>query len=85
VTSLSAASRPRLAPKARLRHDRIADATLLLYPEHGLVLNASATAILRACDGRTVGEIATALAAPLDDVLEFLTTLAARGLVVAEP
>jgi pyrroloquinoline quinone biosynthesis protein D len=78
---VTAASRPRLASKARLRHDRIADADMLLYPEHGLVLNASASAILRACDGRTVAEIAEALAAPVADVLDFLTTLAARGLV----
>ena len=74
-------SRPRLASKARLRHDRIANADMLLYPEHGLVLNASAAAIVRALDGRSVAEIAAALAAPVGDVLELLTTLAARGLV----
>ena len=78
---VTAESRPRLAPKARLRHDRIAQADMLLYPEHGLVLNASASAILRACDGRTVAEIAESLAAPVADVLELLTTLAERGLV----
>jgi pyrroloquinoline quinone biosynthesis protein D len=74
-------SRPRLAGKARVRHDRIANADLLLYPEHGLQLNASAAAIVRALDGRTVAEIAAALQAPVADVLEFLTTLAERGLV----
>ncbi|HZJ71051.1 MAG TPA: PqqD family peptide modification chaperone, partial [Planctomycetota bacterium] len=55
--------------------------TLLLYPEHGLVLNPSAAAILRLCDGRSVRDIADELAAPVDDVLEFLTTLRDRGLV----
>jgi coenzyme PQQ biosynthesis protein PqqD len=78
---LSADSRPRLAPKARLRSDRISGETVLLYPERGLVLNQSATRILQLCDGRTAGEIATELAAPLDDVLEFLGALAERGLV----
>jgi coenzyme PQQ biosynthesis protein PqqD len=83
VSVLSADSRPRLSAKARLKYDRIANATMLLYPEHGLLLNDSATAILRSCDGRTIGEIASALAAPVDDVLAFLATLAERGLVHA--
>jgi pyrroloquinoline quinone biosynthesis protein D len=79
--SLSPESRPRLAPKARLKHDRIANEMLLLYPEHGLLLNASAAAIVQGCDGRTVAEIAESLAAPLSDVLAFLSALAERGLV----
>jgi coenzyme PQQ biosynthesis protein PqqD len=79
--ALSADSRPRLARKARLRNDRVSGETLLLYPEHGLVLNPSAAAILRLCDGRAVREIADELAAPVDDVLEFLTALGDRGLV----
>ena len=79
--AVSADSRPQLARKARLRTDRISGETLLLFPEHGLVLNPSAAAILRLCDGRSVSDIAAELAAPLDDVLEFLTTLSDRGLV----
>jgi coenzyme PQQ biosynthesis protein PqqD len=79
--AVSADSRPQLARKARLRTDRISGEILLLYPEHGLVLNPSAAAILRLCDGRSVRDIAAELAAPLDDVLEFLTTLSDRGLV----
>jgi pyrroloquinoline quinone biosynthesis protein D len=78
---VTADSRPKLASKVRLRHDRIANATMLLYPEHGLVLNESAAAIVRSLDGRTVAEIAAALTAPVDDLLELLTTLAERGLV----
>jgi hypothetical protein len=81
TTALSAESRPRLARKARLREDRIAGQTLLLYPEHGLVLNPSAAAIVRLCDGRSVRDIATELSAPLDDVLELLDALSDRGLV----
>ena len=78
---LSADSRPQLARKARLRTDRLTGETLLLYPEHGLVLSPSAAAILRLCDGRSIGDIAAELAAPIDDVLEFLATLSERGLV----
>ena len=81
TSALSADSRPHLARKTRLRADPLSGDTLLLYPEHGLVLNPSAAAILRLCDGRSVRDIADELAAPLDDVLEFLTSLRDRGLV----
>jgi pyrroloquinoline quinone biosynthesis protein D len=79
--ALSADSRPQLARKARLRTDRLTGETVLLYPEHGLVLNASAAAILRLCDGRSAADIAAELGAPLADVLEFLAALSDRGLV----
>lgn len=81
AVAVSADSRPRLARKARLHTDRITGEILLLYPEHGLVLNPSAAAIVRLCDGRPAGDIARALGAPLGDVLEFLIVLAERGLV----
>ena len=81
LAPLSPDSCPRLARKARLREDRIAGQTLLLYPEHGLVLNPSAAAIVRLCDGRSVRAIASELSAPLDDVLELLDALSDRGLV----
>ena len=81
TSALSADSRPQLARKTRLRTDRLSGETLLLYPEHGLILSPSAAAILRLCDGRSVGDIAAELAAPVGDVLEFLTTLSDRGLV----
>jgi pyrroloquinoline quinone biosynthesis protein D len=81
MPALSADSRPRLSRKARLRTDRLTGETLLLYPEHGLVLNASAAAILRLCDGRSAAAIASELAAPLGDVLDFLAALSERGLV----
>ena len=67
--ALSADSRPQLARKARLRTDRLTGETLLLYPEHGLVLNASAA--------MSPAE----LGAPLADVLDFLAALGERGLV----
>ena len=80
---LALESRPRLARKARLRTDPLSGDTLLLFPEHGLILNPSAAAILRLCDGRSAAEIAVELGAPPADVLESLTTLHDRGLVTA--
>lgn len=81
MSGISADSAPRLARKARLRTDRLTGETLLLYPEHGLVLNESAAAIMRLCDGRSAAAIATELGAPLSDVLELLNALGERGLV----
>ncbi|MFQ3623592.1 MAG: pyrroloquinoline quinone biosynthesis peptide chaperone PqqD, partial [Acetobacteraceae bacterium] len=53
-----------LAPKVRLREDHVGGATVLLAPERGLELNATAAAVLRALDGvRSVREIAALLAA----------------------
>lgn len=78
---MNAGTRLQLARKAKLRTDRLTGETLLLYPEHGLVLNQSAAAIVRLCDGREVAEIAAALDAPLSDVVALLQTLASRGLV----
>jgi pyrroloquinoline quinone biosynthesis protein D len=83
-----------LAPKVRLREDRITGRTVLLAPERGLELNASATAILRALDGtRTVREVATALAAAHDapaerietEAITLLSALAERALVRIAP
>jgi coenzyme PQQ biosynthesis protein PqqD len=87
-------ARPRLAPRARLRPDRQTGRTLLLYPEAGLALNATAAATLALCDGaRTLREIAVSLserfgrdAASIEaEIGSFLDTLAARGLVRLMP
>jgi coenzyme PQQ biosynthesis protein PqqD len=65
---IDAGARPRLAPKARLRHDRLAGRTLLLYPERGLALNETAAAILELCTGEaTVAEIIERLVARYGD------------------
>jgi pyrroloquinoline quinone biosynthesis protein D len=87
----SADTRPRLAPKARLRFDRKSGQYMLLYPERGLVLNATASDILQLCTGEhTVEAIVDHLAAKYGteprevverQVREFLASMAARGLV----
>jgi hypothetical protein len=65
----------------RLRHDRVRDRWLLLGPERGYVLNASALAIVQRLDGRTTRAIAGALGGPLNDVIALVEELARRGLV----
>ena len=86
---IALAARPRLAPKARLRRDRISGKTLIVYPERGLALNDTGAEILALCDGeRCVGEIIEALAARhgadarlADEVRGFLQELADRNLL----
>jgi pyrroloquinoline quinone biosynthesis protein D len=81
---------PRLARKARLKWDAIESRWMLLAPERGIALSASAAAILKRCDGSaSIDAIAQALAeetrAPVDevarDVASFVTEMHARGLV----
>lgn len=82
--------RPRLAPKARLRADRATGGMMLLAPEKGLALNATAAAALELCDGaRSVAAICEELSARFGrdaaaiegDVLPFFTALRDRGLL----
>jgi pyrroloquinoline quinone biosynthesis protein D len=82
---------PRLARKARLRYDRLADRYVLLTPERGFLLNQTAGDILRLCDGtRRIGMIAAMLheAYPQTprhalhaQIQAFLESLALRGLL----
>ena len=84
-------ARPRLSRKVRLRFDRRSGRYLLLYPETGLELNRTATEIARLCTGAwTTDDIAQRLAriyvdvspdAIKRDVVDFLATLARRGLL----
>jgi len=82
---------PRLAAKARLKADAVGGQELLLFPEAALVLNETAAAIVRLCDGaRGIDAIADILAQRFDDrppqaigdeVRAFLLRLRERGLV----
>ncbi|HWE30630.1 MAG TPA: pyrroloquinoline quinone biosynthesis peptide chaperone PqqD [Polyangia bacterium] len=83
-------SRPRLASKARLKWDRHANKHMLLYPEHGLILNDSAASIVQLCDGQsTIADIVNALADQSGgareqvetDVIAFVSTMRERGLM----
>ena len=89
---ISAASRPRLASKARLRFDRKTERTMILYPEKGMELSPSAAEIVRLCTGEhTVTAIVEQLSAKYAsgdardamerEVLEFLNAMADRCLI----
>ena len=88
---IDAGARPRLAPKARLRHDRLTGRSLLPYPERGLALNETAAEIVRLCTGEaTVAEIIEQLVARYGaekrealaaEVRAFLQSLADRNLL----
>jgi pyrroloquinoline quinone biosynthesis protein D len=79
--------RPRLRKGVRLTFDKTRDTHVLLFPEGVLVPNATATAVLSLCDGRsTVEEIAAALGARYrgvrpQDVTDVLTRLESRRVV----
>jgi len=81
----------RLAPKARLRYDKLQQKHMILYPERGLVLSATAADVVALCvEPKSVVSIVDSLAgkyaaaerdAIARDVVELLQGLADRGLV----
>ena len=83
--------RPRLAARARLKFDSIANQEMLLFPEAALALNETGAAIVRLCDGvRSISEIVDRLSKEYGDagrdaltreVIDFLETIRARGLL----
>lgn len=84
-------ARVRLAPKARLQHDRVSGKAFLLYPERGLELSESAARIVAACVvekpvAAIVDELTAASGEPREriesEVLSFLGALDDRGLLV---
>ena len=76
------ATHPKLARFARLRWDPKGRAHMLIYPERGLVLNETATEVVKRCDGtRTEREIADELAGCERDVHAFIERLRDRRLV----
>jgi pyrroloquinoline quinone biosynthesis protein D len=83
----SAADRPRLSPHVRLTFDTARGCDVLLTPEAVSVLNGTAAAVLRLCDGtRTVAEVLAELRDRYDrvdddEVRGFLDRLAARRCV----
>ena len=87
---IDAAFVPKLAKKARLKHDRHSNSTMLIYPERGLELNDVAASIAAKIDGtRSVRVIAEELAEEYEaeadviekDVIAFLGDLSDRGLL----
>jgi coenzyme PQQ biosynthesis protein PqqD len=94
MTLLELSQKPKLAPKAKLRLDAKTGKYILLYPEKGLLLNATGAAILKLCTGdHTLSQIITRLASEFQsepaalepEVLTFVQGLLDRGLLQAEP
>ena len=91
---ISSDSRPKLAAKARLRHDRQTDRLMILFPEKGLELSRTAADVVRLCTGEhTVDEIVERLLAMYGgaeratverEVLQLLESLADRCLIEPE-
>ena len=83
--------RPRLASRARLKFDSVANQEMLLFPEAALLLNETGAAIVRLCDGaRSLDQIVDGLAEKFHavdrdtlrlDVEKFLESIRARGLL----
>ncbi len=91
MTEDSTTWRPRLSPKARLRWDNVEKRYMLVFPEAALLLNETAAAILKLCNGeRTLEQIVDALAQQFvgadrqmiaDEVTDLLTRVRTRGLL----
>jgi len=91
MADLPVDARPRLASKARLRWDAVEKKHMLVFPEAALMLNESAAAILKLCDGgRLVEQIVDELVAQFtgadrkviaNEVLALLNRLQTRGLL----
>jgi pyrroloquinoline quinone biosynthesis protein D len=91
MAELSPDFRPRLASKARLRWDAVEKKHMLVFPEAALMLNDSAAAILKLCDGeRSVSQVVEALVEQFtsadrtviaQEVSGLLTRLQTRGLL----
>lgn len=79
---------PQLARHARYRWDARRKQHQLLFPEGMLVLNETAAAIVRLCDGRSWQELIDQLdpqfpsGCPTHEVVAFLRRLAQRGLLI---
>ena len=83
--------RPRLASRARLKFDSVANQEMLLFPEALLLLNETGAAIVRMCDGaRSLDQIVDELARIFSstdrntlqmEVENFLASIRARGLL----
>jgi pyrroloquinoline quinone biosynthesis protein D len=92
ATSLK--SKPKLAPKAKLRLDPKTGKYILLYPEKGLLLNPTGAAILKLCTGEnSLEQIIATLAGEFQsdpeklrpEVVAFVQGLLDRGLLQAAP
>jgi coenzyme PQQ biosynthesis protein PqqD len=87
--TLSLTDRPQLRRGVRVGTDPLSEETVLLFPEGVLILNETAAAVVRQCDGnhsvaevvQAVGNVYSGVAA--EDVLSLIRDLMAQRLLVA--
>lgn len=91
-TMISAASKPKLPPHIKLRHDPGRGRWIILAPERVFEPDETAVEVLKLCDGARdvdtmTGELAKQYNAPkteiLGDVIQMLQELADKGVVEA--
>lgn len=69
TVTLSLTDRPQLRRGVRTGTDPLSGETVLLFPEGVLILNETAAAVIRHCDGRhSVAEVVRAVGGVYDDV-----------------
>ena len=89
TVALSLTDRPRLRRGVRAATDPLSGETVLLFPEGVLVMNETAAAVVRQCDGKhsvadvvqSVGEVYDGVA--VEDVMSLLRDLIGQSLLVA--
>ncbi len=89
TAALSLTDRPQLRRGVRTGTDPLSGETVLLFPEGVLIMNETAAAVVRQCDGsRTVADMLRSVGETYDDVavadvMSLLQDLTAQGLLVA--
>ncbi|MGH3900847.1 MAG: pyrroloquinoline quinone biosynthesis peptide chaperone PqqD [Pseudonocardiaceae bacterium] len=87
--ALSLTDRPQLRRGVRTGTDPLSSETVLLFPEGVLIMNETAAAVVRQCDGsHSVADLVQSISEVYDnvavtDVLSLLQDLIAQGLLVA--
>ncbi len=89
TATLSLTDRPQLRRGVRTGTDPLSGETVLLFPEGVLILNETAAAVIRQCDGcHSVAEVVQAVGEAYDDVavedvMSLLRDLITQNLLVA--
>jgi coenzyme PQQ biosynthesis protein PqqD len=89
TAALSLTDRPQLRRGVRTGTDPLSGETVLLFPEGVIILNETAAAVIRQCDGcHSVAEVVQAVGAEYDnvaveDVISLLRDLITQNLLVA--
>jgi coenzyme PQQ biosynthesis protein PqqD len=90
TAALLLTDRPQLRRGVRAGIDPLSEETVLLFPEGVLILNETAAAVIRQCDGsRSVAEVVQAVGEVYDDVavedvMSLLRDLIGQHLLVAK-